>query len=246
LRAFVESLSAKARTPLLLGSIAFENAGTDTSRWLNAALVVAPDRGLQSAFYAKRHLVPFGEYVPLRPALGWMTKFVPIPDDCTAGTDPAPLLVSMKGGANAFGVLICYEDIFPQLARHTVLSGADALAVLTNDAWYGEGAAAYQHAAHSVLRAVETRRPVLRCGNAGWSGWIDEFGAIRFPLARDGSVYFRGTQTADVTRDSRWIGRNTFYVDHGDWFVLLGAALAVFGWAAVATGGTAPAKQDSV
>jgi apolipoprotein N-acyltransferase len=102
--------------------------------------------------------------------------------------------------------------------------------VLTNDAWYGEGAAAYQHAAHSVLLAAETRRPVLRCGNAGWSGWIDEFGNVRKVMADDqGSVYFRGTSTASVTRDQRWVGRESFYVEHGDWFVLVCACMACVG-----------------
>ena len=91
------------------------------------------------------------------------------------------------------GVLICYEDIFPALARENTLAGADVLAVLTNNAWYGEGGAAYQHAAHSVLRAVENRRPVVRCGNGGWSGWIDEYGNIRDTLRdENGTIYFRG------------------------------------------------------
>jgi apolipoprotein N-acyltransferase len=141
-----------------------------------------------------------------------------------------PLIVPMSRGAAAFGVLICYEDLFPRLAREEVLSGADALVVVTNDAWYGEGPAAYQHAAHSVLRAIETRRPVLRCGNAGWSGWIDEFGSIRW-VQKDasGSVYFRGASMANVTRDQRWVGRNSFYVEHGDWFVAMSACLAVMG-----------------
>jgi apolipoprotein N-acyltransferase len=78
-----------------------------------------------------------------------------------------------------------------------------------------------------VLRAVETRRPVLRCGNAGWSGWIDEFGVIRARLTDEaGSLYFRGFRTLEVTRDPRWVGRATPYVAWGDWFVLLSAALA--------------------
>jgi apolipoprotein N-acyltransferase len=103
--------------------------------------------------------------------------------------------------------------------------------VATNNAWYGEGGMAYQHAAHSVLRAVETRRPVLRCGNGGWSGWIDEFGVVRGVLTDDrGSVYFRGVKTLPVKRDARWIGRASFYVEHGDWFVAVCAGLAGFGF----------------
>jgi apolipoprotein N-acyltransferase len=68
---------------------------------------------------------------------------------------------------------------------------------------------------------------MLRCGNAGWSGWIDEFGVVRKVLTdKNGSVYFRGTATAAVTRDLRWVGRESFYTEHGDWFV------AVCAWAA--------------
>ena len=116
-------------------------------------------------------------------------------------------------------------------------SGADVLAVLTNSAWYGEGGAAYQHAAHAVLRAVETRRPVLRCGNGGWSGWIDEFGGVRSVVTNEaGTIYFRGTRTVSVTRDQRWIGQESVYVRYGDWFVLLCFGLALLGAWALATG----------
>jgi apolipoprotein N-acyltransferase len=236
MRAIVERLAARVDTPLLIGSVAFEGRG-DSERWFNAAMLVSPDAGLRPDYYAKRKLVPFGEYVPLRPMLGWLSKFVPIPDDASPGTSSDPLVVDLRDGAAAFGPLICYEDIFPRLARASTLAGSDALVVLTNDAWYGEEAAAYQHAAHSVLRAVETRRPVLRCGNGGWSGWIDEFGGIRGVLTSDGdSVYYRGTRVLSVTRDSRWIGRNSFYVEHGDWFVAVSAALAFFGYAMVRVG----------
>jgi apolipoprotein N-acyltransferase len=235
MQSFVQSLSTRARAPILLGSISTETKGNREIAY-NGAFVVTPDLGLQHNYYAKRHLVPFGEYVPLGPLLGWISKFVPIgPDGFTPGDDASPLLVSLPVGSTAFGVLICFEDIYPRLARESVRSGSDVLFVPTNDAWYGEEGGAYQHAAHSVLRAVETRRPVLRCGNGGWSGWIDEFGAIRLPMENgDGTVYFRGVETVAVTRDSRWIGRDSFYVQYGDWFVLASAALAVLGWVVIA------------
>jgi apolipoprotein N-acyltransferase len=80
-----------------------------------------------------------------------------------------------------------------------------------------------------VLRAVETRRPVIRCGNGGWSGWIDEFGAVRTTMTDDkGSIYFRGVRAIDVTHDVRWTEAQSFYTQHGDWFVLLSAALVMF------------------
>jgi apolipoprotein N-acyltransferase len=238
MRRIVENLAARTKIPLLIGSVAVEGEG-DSEKWYNAAMLVEPEGGLQPNYYAKRNLVPFGEYVPLRPLLGWLSKIAPIPDgDFTPGTEPDPMVLGLRdGGAIALGPLVCYEDTYPQLARSSALAGSDALVVLTNDAWFGEGAAAYQHAAHSVLRAVETRRPVLRCGNGGWSGWIDEFGGIRGVLTgSDGSVYFRGTGVLGVMRDTRWIGRNSFYVEHGDWFVAVCAGLVLFGFALIRVG----------
>jgi apolipoprotein N-acyltransferase len=241
---FVEGLSARAKAPMLVGADAVERRAPGDEAYYNAAFVVDPELGLQTAYYAKQKLVQFGEYVPLRPLFGWIGKFVPIGDDFTPGTDSGPLIVPMDRGSAAFGVMICYEDLFPSIAREEVRSGAEVLAVLTNDAWYGEGAAAYQHAAHSVLRAIETRRPVLRCGNAGWSGWIDEFGYVAKGASmknEDGSVYFRGSYLVNVRRDQRWIGRNSFYVDHGDWFVAASAVLVAMGASLLAFGQPAPA-----
>jgi apolipoprotein N-acyltransferase len=233
-KAFVESVVQRSSAPLLLGSIAVEKPNTSDEKWFNAAFVVDPIAGVQSSYYAKRHLVPFGEYVPLRPVLGWLSKIVPVGDDYTPGPDSSPLIVSLPNAIVTVGPLICYEDIFPSLARTSVRAGSEILAVLTNNAWYGEKGAATQHAAHSVLRAVETRRPVLRCGNGGWSGWIDEFGSVRDVVLNEaGSIYFRGTETIAVTRDARWIGQHSFYVVHGDWFVIVCAALAGLGFAAV-------------
>jgi apolipoprotein N-acyltransferase len=238
MQAWVESLVNRAHTPLVLGTIAVEHANQPGEAWYNAACVVDPTAGLQPVYYAKRKLVPFGEYVPLRPLLGWLKKIVPIGDDDDArGHAAQPLSVSLNGRVLTLGPLICYEDVFPNLARENALAGVDAMVVLTNNAWFGEGGAAYQHAAHSVLRAVETRRPVLRCGNAGWSGWIDEFGNIRTVLTNDdGSIYYRGTRGMGVTRDARWIGQQSYYVQHGDWFIAWCAVLALLGLAAVSIG----------
>ncbi len=227
MRRFVEQLAAESKAYMLIGADAIEQPGSPHEIWHNAAFVVDPQLGLQTSYYSKQKLVPFGEYVPLRPIFGWIDKFVPLDNDASPGDSAMPLVVPLNSGPQAIGVLICYEDIFPSVAREEVRLGADALAVLTNDAWYGEAGAAYQHAASSVLRAVETRRPVLRCGNAGWSGWIDEFGNIRKVMKdENGSVYFRGTMTIDVTRDKRWVGKRSFYVEHGDWFVAACACIA--------------------
>ena len=227
---FVESLVRRAQSPLLLGSVAVEHRGEPGEQWFNGAFLVTPAGGVQPDYYAKRQLVPFGEFIPLRPVLGWLSKVVPIGDDFSRGADSSPLLVPVRDQTLIFGPLICYEDVFPELARRSVLAGSDVLVVLTNNGWFGEGGAAVQHAAHSVLRAVETRRPVLRCGNGGWSGWIDEFGNVRATLTNDaGSIFFRGSRVLSVTRDSRFVGQNSFYVAHGDWFVFVCAFVLLLG-----------------
>ncbi len=234
LRAWLDEVATKAKTPIITGAVTSDDAARPDDTFYNAVFVVDPARdGVQSAGYKKRHLVPFGEYVPLRPLLGWLQKVSDVSSgDTQAGASAQPLFV--RSGAKLFvaGMLICYEDIFPGLARDNARMGADVHVVVTNNGWFGEGGAAYQHAAHSVLRAVETRRPVIRCGNSGWSGWIDEYGVIRGEMTnRDGSIYFRGTKTFEVTRDSRWTGAQSFYVQHGDWFMIVCAVLVLFGYA---------------
>lgn len=231
-QAWTEELVRKCGVPLLMGSVSVTGRRTPEEVWQNAAFLIDPTSGLQTHSYAKQHLVPFGEYVPLRPLLGWLGKFVPLGDgDFVPGTDSTPIVLSAASGAVAIAPLICYEDIFPSLARHEARDGADLIAVLTNNAWYGTGGAAYQHAAHAVLRAVETRRPVIRCGNNGWSGWIDEFGNLRGVMKNDkDSVYFRGTRTYSLTHDARWIGKPSFYTQHGDWFIGVCFVLAGAAW----------------
>jgi apolipoprotein N-acyltransferase len=230
-QAWTENLVLNTGTPLLLGSVAVENAGQPSESWTNGAFVIDAQIGLQSSSYAKRQLVPFGEFVPFRSVLGWLEKITDVGSgDFKAGESASPLIITARSGVLSVGALICYEDIFPQLARDSVFMGADFFVVLTNNGWFGEGGAAYQHAAHSVLRAVETRRPVIRCSNGGWSGWIDEFGKIRATMTnKEGSIYFRGAADYAIARDSRWIERASFYSRHGDWFVWVCLALIALG-----------------
>ncbi len=245
MQSWVERLAQRAKVPLLIGSIAREEVPGVGTIWSNGAYLVKPQGGVQLEAYRKRHLVPFGEFVPFRPLLGWIAKFVPVGDtDFLPGTTPSLIDVPVADGVTAMaGPLICYEDAFPALARSSVQAGADLLVVMTNNGWFGEGGAAVQHAAHSVLRAVETRRPVLRVGNGGWSGWIDEFGYTRYRATDDaGSIYFRGARVINISRDHRWVGRRSFYVEHGDWFVAVSALAAGFGWMLLRVAGPRPSK----
>ena len=106
-----------------------------------------------------------------------------------------------------------------------MLAGSDMLFVTTNDAWFGEEGCAIQHAAHSVLRAVESGLPLVRCGNAGWSGWIDSRGRIRNVLENDlGSIYFKGASVfeVDLSREPPKL-----YSKLGDFFPLVCIAVMI-------------------
>ncbi len=230
MRQLVEETVDRLDRPILMGNLSFRD-----NRIYNGIFVVEPEVGLKKEFYAKRKLVPFGEFIPLR-------KYIPFGKniftgwDVTSGDRPGILEVNMKHRSRPkdfpmvtfkAGTLVCYEDVFPNLARETVKAGADFLFVATNNSWFGEEGAAYQHAAHSVLRAVETRRPVIRCGNAGWSGWIDEFGMIRDVLEEDGTIYTKGYKTMKISRYLKYLTSKSFYVQHGDWFIFICAFFAI-------------------
>jgi len=216
----VEALSREMDAPILMGNMAFY---PEKGLYDNAIFLVQPDGGLMAEYYIKRELVPFGEFIPFRAQLPFLEKIVPIGLDCRRGTEVVLFPFPSSGEdprGDRIGPLICYEDVFPGLARDTVRAGADWLFVATNNVWYGEEAGAYQHAAHAVLRAVETRRPVLRSGNAGWSGWIDEWGHVRRRVVDPrGTIYFQGAVSVDVHRDLRFAGVTTPFVRYGDWLI---------------------------
>lgn len=211
-------------TPLLIGAVERRAGG-----YANSVAVVTAE-GAQKPTYAKRHLVPFGEYVP---GADWLPlrKVVPIAEDCVAGQAPTLLPLTTRGGFTFLaGPLVCYEDVFPALAREHALAGADLLAVVTNDGWYGHEAADAQHTAHSVLLAAATGLPVARSGNDGWSGVITPRG-LMLPTG-DGHP---AVQLAEI-RSPR--GAATLWVRHGDWVVGLGglAFAATYVWRRRRTG----------
>ena len=240
MRMWAERFVDELGKPVLMGNYSHEG---DILH--NGIFIVNPKGGLSDNYYIKRKLVPFGEYIPLRRFLPFIEKFVPIAGDFTPGEDASSLSVEINGKVFRCGSMVCYEDVFPHLARESAAVGIDFLFVATNNAWYGEEGGAYQHAAHSVLRAVETRRLVVRCGNGGWSGWIDEYGRVRHVLTdQRGSIYFRGGELVRMDRDPKWIGRHSFYVRYGDWFVAVCAGFSLIGFLIASKNGSA--KQPVV
>ena len=141
--------------------------------YANSALLISPE-GSVTARYDKQHLVPFGEYVPLKELLFFLRPLVESVGNFKPGTHGDPL----AAGHLRLGTLICYESIFPDLARKSVASGANLLVNLTNDAWYGRSSAPHHSFAMAVLRSVETRRTLVRAANTGISGFITPLGRV--------------------------------------------------------------------
>ena len=141
--------------------------------YFNSALLVNPS-GKVVGRYDKQHLVPFGEYVPLRKQFPFLEPLVESVGNFSFGSSSVPL----STGTFKLGVLICYESIFPNLARQEVDAGANVLVNITNDAWYGRSSAPYQSFSMSILRAVETRRSLVRAANTGISAFVDPVGRV--------------------------------------------------------------------
>ncbi len=182
MKKWVENLSKSSNMPILMGNMAYFH---DSKTAQNGAFFVSPKTGLSDNFYGKRKLVPFGEYTPKWAS--FIGKVVPA-GDMERGKSDKPIEAEIAGKTYKIGPMICYEDIFPQLGREMALNGADLLFVCTNDSWYGREAGAWQHAAHSALQAVSTRRPLLRSSNNGLSAVFDQYGRMRPSFAlRDGS-----------------------------------------------------------
>ena len=213
-RGWVESLSKDIDIPILAGAIVREE---DFS--YNSVVMISPEKGLEPEWYAKRTLVPFGEYVPLPfsfiPGLSRMVG--PVGNFTSGKTVHSFNAKDENNGSISIFPLICYEDIFPGLVRGINTDMNALLFVTTNDAWFGEEGCAEQHAAHSIIRALETGFPVLRCGNAGWSGWISPNGIVRETLLNEEqSVYFRGASVLELEVTK---GIKTFYAKNGDYFI---------------------------
>lgn len=238
----VRSLMKESSIPFLIGTIDFEPSGDGGVSLYNSALLLKPvddptvmNTSDRADSYSKVHLVPFGEFIPLNkrfPALG---RMVGMGYDLTPGKGFHPLNVSETIRP---GVLICYEDVFPYTAREQARNGANFLLVLTNDAWYPTSSESKQHYANSVFRCIETRLPMARAGNMNYSVLIDPFGnavdsvSKRLDPKTGRMVVDPGAAESAAARFVVSAARDprvTFYVAHGDVFVLILGFAFLFG-----------------
>jgi apolipoprotein N-acyltransferase len=217
---FVINLAVTTRTDLLLGTIDLED-GHD----YNAALLVsAQDQQVQ--IYRKVHLVPFGEYIPLRHSFPLFAAVASkwVPGDFEPGTDYT--LFRLTKGQVHVAPLICFEDTVGDLVRQFVLKGADLLVDITNDAWFLHSAGSRQHLANAVFRCVETRRPMARAANTGITCFVNEFGRVTQLLQdENGNTFTEGVLTGEVKVPASH--ELTFYVRHGELFAELCAAVTL-------------------
>ena len=159
----------------------------------------------------------FGEYVPLGEQFPFLKRFAHVQGEFTPGAEAISFNISELDVQTP--VLICFEDVFPHVTREHVREDSDFLLNLTNNGWFGESAAQWQHAANAVFRAVENGLPLVRCANNGLTCWVDRRGMVHqtyFPDSRD--IYQAGYKIVNVPLPARGKWPATFYREHGDWF----------------------------
>jgi apolipoprotein N-acyltransferase len=199
--------------------------------YFNGSFLISPEGEIVER-YLKRNLVIFGEYLPAKRWLPFLKYLTPIQGEFTPGTNTVSY--DLRNLAVRTSVLICFEDIFPQLARCDVAPDVDFLVNITNDGWFGDSAAQWQQAATSLFRAVENRVPLIRCANNGLTCWVDAYGRLRQVFRDDrGTIYGPGFMTAEIPLVAS--GQKpalTFYNRHGDWFgwACVGFAALALAW----------------
>jgi apolipoprotein N-acyltransferase len=204
----VRALAREAKVPILIGSDEIER-GVPT-RYYNSAFLLRPD-GTDAGVYRKMHLVPFGEYVPLKRLLFFAAPLVEAAGDFSAGE--SAVLLPVDG--HLISAAICYEIVYPDLVRRFVVGGSELLATITNDAWFGKTSAPYQHFAQASMRAIENGRYLVRAANTGISGVVDPYGRV----VAQSRIY----EPAVIVSDARFLRVSTFYARAGDVFAHLSA-----------------------
>lgn len=213
--------SKKIDAPLLAGILLkIDGEGT------NNAVLIEGDGVKQ--IYAKRQLVPFGEFMPYQSVLSeifpFLEQFNLVEEDYVGGTDSQ--IIETENGA--IGGIICFESIYSNLVRQSVTDGAQLIVELTNDSWLKDSPAMEQHLAHGVFRSIETGRYVVRSANSGISAVIDNCGRIKSSLAAN--------EKGVITDTVQFNSTDTFYTKTGDilfpvlvlLLVILAAILSVF------------------
>ena len=212
-RPYAEGIARQTHSYFLMGTVAFV-LGSNHELPLNSQVLFDPAGSLVSQ-YDKIHLVPFGEYVPLKQWLGFAGKLTAEVSDFVPGSR---YVVTQLPDGRMSG-MICYEAIFPELARRFVKDGAEVLVNTSNDGWYGSSAARNQHLLMARMRAIENRRYVLRATNTGMTAIIRPDGRITSQLPPDQPGVLEGKWA--------YVQSQMFYSRYGDWFAILSCIVSI-------------------
>jgi apolipoprotein N-acyltransferase len=209
----LRALAREVRVPILFGSDQVDRTG-EALRLYNAAFLVTPT-GETAAVYRKMHLVPFGEYIPGKRLLYFVSPLV----ERMAEFAPGASMVVLPIGPHKINTAICYEVVYPSLIREAVANGSQLLTTITNDAWYGQSSAPYQHFALASMRAIEQGRYLARAANTGISGVVDPYGRV----VRQSAIF----EQAGLVEDVRILTSRTIYSRIGDAIAYLAILITV-------------------
>ena len=209
----LRALAREVGVPLLFGSDQVDRTGA-TLKLYNAAFLVTP-AGDTAAVYRKMHLVPFGEYIPGKQLLYFVSPLV----ERMAEFAPGASMVVLPVGEHRINTAICYEVVYPSLIREAVVDGSQLLTTITNDAWYGQSSAPYQHFALASMRAIEQGRYLARAANTGISGVVDPYGRV----VRQSAIF----EQAGLVETVRILTTRTIYSRIGDAIAYLSIAITI-------------------
>ena len=218
--AALRALAREVQVPILFGSDQVDRTGGQL-RLFNAAFILNAE-GETAAVYHKIHLVPFGEYIPFKQ---WLTFVSPLVDRL-AEFAPGTSMVMLPVGSHLVNTAVCYEIVYPSLIRQAVAGGSQLLTTITNDAWYGSSSAPYQHFALASMRAIEQGRYLARAANTGISAIVDPYGRV----VRQSAIF----EQVGLVGEARLLTSRTIYSNIGD--VAAYAAMALTALALVAVG----------
>ena len=220
--ALVREACSASGAPLVAGAVEYvpHFPGDDDGLIFNSALLFR-DAPIIAGTYRKRHLVPFGEFIPLESKIPFLKRLAPTGFSCEPGLEPKLFEVENRSASTnranvAFAPLICFEDVFPYLARDCAAAGAGALLSIANDAWFDGTSEPEQHLSQAILRAVETGLPMIRATNRGVTAFILPSGRILRRLGDGRGGGTPGFITAEIGVPTT--PRLTPYARHGDAF----------------------------
>jgi len=217
----LRGVASRIGLPAIFGAVIVKPVPDDREYVLSNSAVSSDAAGTVSSRYDKEVLLKFGEYLPFGETFPILYRWSPNSGHFTPGTSLDPLVLDVHGEKHAVTALICYEDILPEFTNDAVRHADPELIVnLTNDAWFGDTEAPWEHFALTQLRAVEHRRYFVRGTNSGVSGVIDPVGRV--------VVHSNTFRTESISAPIHWMRSHTLYEILGDWPWLLASGGLIY------------------